>query len=403
MRTVSVILLTSASLLVALGDLRNVISPAGYWISWSVWLSIAMLSAFASRPFSLAHSALAGAQIHLVVGFPVLVFAFLVSAVINADVETLYQGIKLIVIAIIGLFLSHSSHSLARKDIAAISGLIILSAFAIFEFAKHIALNWYVQLGDGRQGTVLAYPGVLWKTGAFFSAFLLARFFCGNKMRARFLLLYIVSVYLVFMDGSRTGFLWLAVVLVSFVMMRLIDFAKPVSLPAIIFSLIGATLGGGLLLAKSSDIGLADYAVVAARLTEGDPVRAEMIGDGITLAEKCLPFGCGFGAAVTQTAEGSMVIHNAFLSSLADVGIVGFAGLLIIVFGPLLAALQRLPAVSTPADGYYLLAAAMGVLGFAFSMFLHPLSTEMSEWGLFLIMAAWLSVPPRERECKGEG
>ena len=39
---------------------------------------------------------------------------------------------------------------------------------------------------------------------------------------------------------------------------------------------------------------------------------------------------------------------------------------------------------------YYRVAGLMGVCGFVFLMLLHPLSTEMSEWGLYLIMVSWL-------------
>lgn len=88
-----------------------------------------------------------------------------------------------------------------------------------------------------------------------------------------------------------------------------------------------------------------------------------------------------------------MVIHNAYLTTLADVGVIGLAGFLLIILGPFVAILSThslARKIRLSAGSYITSAAALGVAGFGFMMTLHPLSTEMSEWGLYFLMFSWM-------------
>ena len=77
----------------------------------------------------------------------------------------------------------------------------------------------------------------------------------------------------------------------------------------------------------------------------------------------------------------------------------GFFGLLILVFSPLFIFAARLWSYTLYRDQdkekhvfIYSVAAFGSSLGFALLLMLHPFSTELSEWGIWIIMTSALSV-----------
>lgn len=401
---ISLLLLISASVLVSLGDLRNLITPFGYWLAWAIWLSLAAVSVafFKHEPYSYQdHAGIA--QSLLLLGFGLLLSGFSLSALYNADYITLYQIIKMTAICAIGEFIYKHSNSLSHQQLASISFTTIAIAFLLFATSKYVFPASHVQLGDGRQGSLIAYPGVLWKTGAFFSPFALAYFLSERKNSVTSLLAYLAGAFLVIIDGSRTGILWLTFSTTILIGIRTLDYKRAYSFQNIILAgLAAATLSiSAAFLASAPDT--INFALALDRISSGDPTRINMLADGLTHAEQCLALGCGFGSAVSATPEGPMVIHNAFLAVLGDIGILGFIGLLVILASPLLALLAKLsisPSKSDLASAYFISAATLGVMGFMFTLLFHPLSTEMSEWGLFFIMASWIFSKSREANFK---
>lgn len=92
-----------------------------------------------------------------------------------------------------------------------------------------------------------------------------------------------------------------------------------------------------------------------------------------------------------------MVVHNAYLSSVGDLGLGGLMGLAILMFSPVLFFFTRLYKYSAlkykPArDLAYAVAAFGGVAGYILLLMLHPFSTELSEWGIWIVMVSALSV-----------
>lgn len=387
---VSVFVILLACLLVVLGDVRFVIGSAGYWVAWCAVISAGFFCS--SRQFGRTISA---ELFVYMTGFFLILVSFFLSGIINQDEYTIYQGVKVFFIALAFCCIYINARDLAGADIYKISLFCIAIGLFMFLISKFYLREFYVELGDGRQGSQFAYPGVLWKTPVFFVGFVVAGmiFGAGNKMLS--LLAMLGGLFLLKSDSSRTGFLILAVIALLFVV--LCAYLKPKA--AVLCSLVLGVCGIGLLILYSGGFVFfsnAEEPLVLNRLAAGDPIRTKMLSDGILHVQECFPFGCGFGTATTLVDGENMVVHNAYLSSLGDIGVLGFIGMAILMFSPVFFFLgklitYRLQGVTSVANLAYSIAAFGGVLGYAFLMMLHPFSTELSEWGIWALMVSLLS------------
>jgi O-antigen ligase len=390
-----VLIMFAASLLVVLGDVRNVITPMGYWLLWGVWSCV---SIFYHKKYVVNKHDGWGKSAYFkifVIGSLLMIFGFIISALVNVDLKTFYQSIKIIIIILIGFIFIEISKNIDRRSIFLICAMAVLVSLSVYLLSKYIFTSYYILLGDGRQGSALSYPGVFWKTGAFFSIIAFGYFISSAKWGLRYLFIYLAGAFIVISDGSRTGFLWFIFSTALILFVRVMDKGRKFSFFATIaFGLILSITLTYLLIKISETVGgLSILALPLDRLTAGDGLRIKMLDDVLNQAEKCLPFGCGFGKAVTETEGESMVVHNAYLALLADVGVIGLSGFLIIIFGPFLVLVYQLTKsknILISSNSYFTAAAALGVAGFAFTMAIHPYSTEMSEWGLFFLMTTWL-------------
>lgn len=376
-----------ACLLVVLGDLRNVITPLGYWALWGVIISVGAFTGSVKKIYNDL------TFLSISCGFIILIFAIFLAALVNADISTAYQGVKYVIIYVM-LIVIYANSTLLRLEqfynIAIISTIVGVSVFLL---CKYIVTDYFVLLGDGRQGSLLAYPGVIWKTSAFFVAFILAGMLSSpsrNLISALFM--FFSSVYLLLADSSRTGFLWFAVIMLVFSsLFFLIKTAKFLSLFSLAVFLIGVVATFNL----DVIFGFLDgkSILVFNRLFEGDPIRTKMISDGVVNADACLPFGCGFQSSTSIVDGQPMVIHNVYLAILGDYGALGEIGLLIIVLSPVIIFAMRewTLGVNSSVLAYYKAAACLGSACFCFVLLFHPLSSEMSEWGYWAIMMSWLS------------
>ena len=405
---VSYSVVLSACLLVVLGDLRSLISPAGYWALWGGVILIGFLSA----PERLGFKVSGELSVYLL-GFFILFVAFVMSSIANLDINTFYQSIKVLAIAVVFVCVYTHSQRLQQEDYYTLGAVSIVVGFLFFCVTKFYLTGWYIELGDGRQGSQFAYPGVLWKTCAFFAGFVIVGVLFDSKSKVLSLCVLTAAAYVLVMDSSRTGF-------IIFMMQILLIFLLSVHLkPKLTFFLLllCVTAFTFVLLLYSTGYGFLNFddsPLVVNRLAAGDPVRAQMLADGLMYFEECFPFGCGFGATTTDVDGYAMVVHNAFLSSGGDLGGLGFLGLLILVISPLLIFSLRLWRYAvgenkTRDTFIYAIAAFGGSLGFTLLLMLHPFSTELSEWGIWIIMASALSVLSRQRvisdqvQAEGDG
>jgi hypothetical protein len=386
-----------ACLLVVLGDLRNVISPLGYWVLWGMVFIIGIFSGVIGRTnFDVTFFG-------VTCGFVILVFALLIAGLVNADMYTAYQGLKFVMIYAILVVIYSNSQFLRMQQFYQIAALSTIFGFSVFLLCKYVFTDYYIVLGDGRQGSLFAYPGVLWKTNAFFAAFIVARVLSSPLRKlipATCILL--ASVYLLLADSSRTGFLWFSGIIAMFVVLSsLVDTTKFLSVLSI------ALMVTGVLVSFNLDLiyGLFDGGsiLVINRLFEGDPIRSKMISDGIVNAEACLPLGCGFQSSTSLVSGIPMVVHNVYLGILGDFGVLGEVGLLIMVMSPVVIFAMRewIGGATRGPLVHYKLAACLGTSCYCFILLFHPLSSEMSEWGYWAIMLSWLS--RLSNVCPSEG
>lgn len=387
---ISVCVVLCACLLIVLGDVRFIIGSAGYWVLWCVVICMGLFLS------SCLYIRTVSAELFVyLVGFMLVLVSFVLSGVANQNAYTLYQGVKIFFIALAFFCVFVNARDLVGADVYKISLISIMVGLFLFLISKYSLRELYVELGDGRQGSQFAYPGVLWKTPAFFIGFVIAGLVFGAGSRILSLVALIGGLFLLKADSSRTGFLILAMVVLLFVL--LCAYLKPKT--ALVCSLVMCLGGIGLLMLYSGGyvfISHAEEPLVLNRLAAGDPTRTQMLADGVMHAQQCFPLGCGFGTATSLVDGENMVVHNAYLSSLGDLGILGFIGMVVLMFSPIMFFLGRLISlkslsIKSPENLAYSIAAFGGVLGYALIMMLHPFSTELSEWGIWILMVSMLS------------
>lgn len=391
-----------ACLLIVVGDLRFLISPIGYWIAWGAVVAIGCFFT------GCMHYRKINIELFIyLVGFFLVFVSFVLSGVVNDSNYTLYQGVKIFCVAVMFVCIFMNAENFTARRMYVISAICIGAGLFFFLLSKYFLRDLYVVFGDGRQGSVFAYPGVLWKTSVFFVGFIIAGMMFGGENKLLSLLALMGALYLLIMDSSRTGFLMLAMVVFMYVILYSRINPKTMFLVFLALSICGIGLfllhiSGGFIFSQSNE------PLVLNRLAAGDPTRAQMLVDGVLHAEQCIPLGCGFGTATTLVHGEPMVVHNAYLSALGDIGILGFIGMTILMFSPIVFFLKRFRDFRLSDDKSimtiaYAVAAFGGAAGYAFLMMLHPFSTELSEWGIWIIMVSILSsLMRRMAECNSE-
>lgn len=370
-------------LFVVFGDFRNLITPFGYWIAWLVW------GGWVLRSKSIAGYDFLFYEKVFALGLSCLGLSFFISSLVNVSGYTAYQGVKLIFIGGLGWAIYYAFRSVAVPVFINASILSLMASVIFYVVSKYFfGYPFLVTLNDGREGDLIAFPGVLWKGGVFFLPFIIAD--CIEKKSINiFNGMGIVSgLYLICVDGSRTGLIWACLSIVALV---LLFFYRYDSVRSFVsrnkfkfFSVIFSCLLAIVFLVKG---------VAYSRLLSGDPVRVQMFFDAIGHARECFPFGGGFSTAVTFTPGGYIVIHNAYLSSVGDIGVLGFLGVFMLFVSPIVLMVKDVDILCSAQakEGAYLVASLLGVLGFYFSWVFHPLTTEMSEWGILFVMFSLLS------------
>ncbi len=370
----AIIIVFATVLLVALGDLRNGVTPLGYWIAW---FAIAALGGdIAARCLACFIS---NRVLFLIfVGFYLMVFSMVLSAIVNEDITTAYQAVKVALIFAIFVVVVGCMAELRRDDFVNICLVVVLIVTVVFVVGKYFFPNYYILLGDGRQGSIVAYPGVMWKTAVFFSFFLIINAAPHKYMRYT---AFGCAFFLLLSDGSRTGMIWYAIVLFAYSGHRVISMGNKLYAGLVGVGVSCLTALGVVLLLASDFL-----ENIALRFLAGDPVREKMLGDGLHHLGDCLVLGCGFASTFSLVGGEPMVVHNAYLAVFGDMGIVGFVALIILLVAPLCFCLRRGSAWSDMK-----ILAVLAYTGFPFLFVFHPFSTELSEWGLWVVLSAVLA------------
>jgi hypothetical protein len=259
-------------------------------------------------------------------------------------------------------------------------------------------------MAPGRFGTILNTPGSLWRVGVLALAGSVLRFSSG-RAKPRDLPLLLGSLVLLLLDGSRTAFVILTcggAALVIALVRRSVSRAgrgRPLAIMAAVACLAPMLLvlsaGSGMFF-ESGEVGLVrrGLTVVQAIVTGNsddidrvDSARSQMNRDVIAAIADHPVLGNGMGTTRSAATAGPVVIHNAYLQMWADVGLLGFLSFSALTLGsiPVLCARYRRRAGADPErrvlfyNGMFLLA-CWGV-----AALLHPVSTELSEWIMFIL------------------
>jgi O-antigen ligase len=139
-------------------------------------------------------------------------------------------------------------------------------------------------------------------------------------------------------------------------------------------------------------------------LGSADVVRYQMLQDVLEAVRAHPILGTGIETTVTETKVGPMGTHMTYLQVWADLGLAGFISYIWLVWGwvpRLPRVLRRVRALSNPVERAIYYNAVYVLLFFGAAGFFNPLSTEWSEWVLFVVAYAlvWrLARPPESDE-----
>ncbi len=406
-------LLAAPALLMAWGSLRYVVTPLGYWIAWGLWATAAVVEL---RPVR-AWVGWKAAGLWMTSAFGLLLLGMAVSAIVNHDGVTLYQSVKVLVIGILCWIMWWlASRVEAESLVQALYGVLVLVTLVFFLTKAFSSVSY--GLGGSREGDAFARAGVLWKAGLFFLPLFITDWLCNFRRWIAAACAIGACLFLVSVDGSRTGLLLIVAIGLGFgiVLWWRGDWRafrhRPWALPlAVGVLLILLLLNAGMNTWKQGSstglsstgssrvealVGKALAPVMDNRLGEGDAPRIRLLRNGLKKSRECFPLGCGFGSTAIDAGYGiPMNVHNAYLGALADFGLLGLLGMLGFVVASVLPMRVLWDRSVDPGRVYFILAASGSALAYCVALNLHTFSTEMSEWGYLILMLAFAWQPVR--------
>lgn len=427
-----VALLTASLVLMVSGSLRDLVSPLGYWGAWGLWAMVTLIvtrraqgTCTQTRPPG-----------RVMASYAILIAGMLLSAAFNRDGVSAYQAVKIGVVALMFMAMWRLAVRLDRRRLVGAMGWTVVVVLVSLAVSKVWNPTGQALLAGPREGSFLAVYGVLWKAGAFLLPVFLADAVETPGAWARNGLMVAACVFLVLIDGSRTGLLLLGATAVGFLaflvwrggwalMRRQCRWLGAALVLLLCLQVLntGANLGvakqwwaGNTTASSVSDGTEAAVQPAAAqsaaaqparvlegaldrtfetRIGDGDPARIKLLRAGLGQVVACLPLGCGFGATGTDIGTGAqMVVHNAYLAALGDFGVLGLIGMLGFLAAAALPIWRVLRQGDRSAQGLFVVAAAGSALAYGMSLMLNTFTTEMSEWGYLILMLAFAWAPP---------
>lgn len=293
---------------------------------------------------------------------------------------------------------------------------IALGIFAEFALGQG-ALLWRGL--DGRISTFLNLPGMLWKSGFMVLPGLAYLYLYSSRLI--WLVFSCLAAMLVSLDGSRTGFVFVFLLLVVFLPVYAISsgWCRGVALRSIVLFVMVAI---SLLLARpvvdksvlGENTGVLSRSTLssvverfsniseamqkeeteAGIVQSNDHWRLEMLQVGLNRALDFPLIGDGIGSTSVMADHGAMVVHMSYLQVLGDYGIIGFVIFALLMIVPIYFALRRAPELVHKqfgqADKAGVFCVLVLVLSYPLYGLLHPLSNELSEWAPFVVAFAVL-------------
>lgn len=379
-------LIFAACVLVVFGSVRELVGAAGYWLAWAVIGGYGLCEIVRQRREIIVDKK----ALWVGSAYAIMLAGFVISALVNEDGYTWYQGAKLACIYLVFVVLFIIARRLPASEIYEISRITICLAFIAFVLCKYVFPEYHIKFG-GREGSQFAYPGVLWKTAIFFSGPVFVKILYDSQKNLFDFVVLGMAVYLLLIDASRTGLLLAALLYGGLTVLRFrlaaLKALLLLSLLAIACYVLMPTAGG---LGQGLH---GKYPVVFDRIFQVDKTRYLLLSAGLEHAENCFLLGCGFGSAVAIKSGEPLVVHNAYLAALGELGVVGFTGFVLLMLMPVIFLLGGKNAKAEGDDLQKPMGrvAMLGGVSYGLSMMLHPMSSELSEWGIWIIMIAWQS------------
>ncbi|MBK3497126.1 O-antigen ligase family protein [Viridibacillus sp. YIM B01967] len=381
-------------LLALFADLKVTLFPYIHWVAWIILIAPFMLKDFFKK--GLIFSPFLG------IIFTVFLLGCFLSLINIPSYETIVQIIKFITIFITLYYFVHYN-TLNWKDIFNIfnlavivnSLLLIVGSLGIYPLAQ-------ILTSDGRWGTLLAFPGSLVKIGAcgfYLNITAMLYLKISNKIRSSILL--ILSIFIVYMDGSRTGMLLIFIttfcIPIFYFLVNKKNKIKSVVIPFVGCFVFVITLMIMLPFMVNSRIGSSALKLInAGSLANGldmiDPARYMMLLSALEKISANPFIGTGSFTTVGVYADNSsMVVHNTYLQIWGDYGILGLLGIVSIYFIWLFSIpniMKRIQIEGSTMDCVIICSSILMLCYVGLNGFFHPYSTELSEWIILIIPLA---------------
>ncbi len=392
-------------LVILFADLKVTVHPYIHWVMFALLVFFILPFLFKMR-FSI--------RFNFVI-FNACLFLTSILLVGFISINPIYeieQVIKLTIILIGGWMLFSSSQFPLTTVLNAFKSAVYINVILLFCGAI-ISPVFAHEMAIGRWGTVLNYPGSLWRLGI--AVFILSAYgyFISGFRNFHYGVLLLSSLLLIFFDGSRTGILIfiIGVLFLGLVLLleKRIKLKKTVVLtvgtllviPIIVFplNLLGIE-GAGRFVSNINTIKNTQYS-----FERIDPARFKMLKTVINEIGEHPFVGKGIGSTRTNTPVGPMVVHMTYLQVWADMGILGFVSYIGVAWGWIIwlpKIVRQIRGLSYCSERAVCYNAIYLLIVFGISGLFHPLSTEWSEWILFLFpYSILIRLLNNRTDCKG--
>ena len=274
-------------------------------------------------------------------------------------------------------------------------------ALVLFWWATGI--QTVVVMGPGRYGTLLAGPGSLWRIGAASLVWSTLRYLKAGPLNLRNLAALFAAVSMFLIDGARTGVLAFAlagIVTFGYLATQRQRWGRLLASAAVLTGLLGIVLWR---VGADRDPAAFLRALVGANsLLSGDggafihdDVREGMANEVFAEIESHPITGRGMGMTRSPLAGGGYIVnHFSYLQMWADTGLLGFVSYVALNIGLAAQGVHRLCKSARRMSGGRACAAFTGVyllLCWAMACVFHAVSTELTEWLMYLAGLALVS------------
>lgn len=425
---------------IALCMLGTVKIYIGSNLNWLILLAFISLSLLFSMPknksiknFISQCIAVSSKNKLILIGWFLFLFGIFIAGILNHGVG-LYTEVKYLALLFIMFLITAIPNRILNSNLleTSLKVSLIISIIPLIIMLVLREKEFLVILGDGRIGWLASWPGVIWKVGAFSWPFLV--WACLKKPKFSNYFLTFLAVLTMALDGSRTSMIWIALVWLA---LGIVSVYAKLNSKGIIkghlavgiilvscFTIIQPTLLGwvwGKYDTEISDIvtgkmfhnsDIKSTNIVSAspnleidmnklfknegtptvdRLVRGDNVtRMEMIEGGLIKVKSNFPWGGGFGSTRFSDNNIYSVLHMTYIQILADEGILSLIGFMMILVLPLIKSITFI--IKNPSDftsNFERMLTPLSVICLFLLMGLfHPLSNELTEWGIVLVSVA---------------